>query len=118
MDASKLQSRLRNWGEWLNYEANIGPKHDRCRSLESRFLADAGDVWEEEPEVSVIPNVSDAERLQKLISMLDHSEQYCLALRYGGMPAVFKFRRISDHAMKKMADNAEVLLSDMLKMVA
>lgn len=27
-----LRKRLRNWGEWLNYDANIGPPPDRCSS--------------------------------------------------------------------------------------
>ena len=40
----RLRSRLRNWGVWLNWEAEIGPKPARCISLESRYLAEAGEL--------------------------------------------------------------------------
>lgn len=115
MTDGRLYARLRNWGCWLTYEADIGPKDAKCISIESRHIPDAGDVWEDDRECEPTPDVPDAEALQQLIRTLDHMEQRCLALRYGGIPAVFRYRRISEYAMQKMADNAEILLVEMMR---
>ena len=114
----RLILRLKNWGEWLGYEANIGPAPEKCVSIESRYLGELGDVWDEPEPPSITPDVSDAEALHQLIRQLDSVEQHCLALRYGGLPAVFRYRRISEAALQRMADNAEILLMDMLKKIA
>ena len=106
----KLRLRLINWGIWLNYEADLGPKSTCCKSLESRHLADTGDVWAEDDPSPIVPNVTDAEDLHALIVGLDIMQQYALAVRYGGSPAVFRVRRVGEHAMRKLADNAEILL--------
>lgn len=111
---SDLRKRLRNWGEWLNYDANIGPAQDRCRSLESRYIPEAGDVWDEAPEIHAVPDVADAEHLERMIRNLDCAERWALALRYGGAGAVMRWRRMGEHALEKLADNAEVLLADMV----
>lgn len=114
MDKSGLYRRLRNWGHWLNYEADIGPKGARCISIESRHMPDAGDVWEpDEPEI--IPDVPDAEAINILIRELDTVEQYALSVRYGGMPCVIRWRRMSGAVHDKLADNAEILLCEMLR---
>lgn len=115
MDQGKLRARLANWGCWLTHEADIGPKDATCISIESRYLPEAGDVWDEEREpCKPIPDVPDAEHMQKLISRLDWLEQHCLALHWGGIPSVFRHKRISDHVMHKMLENAEIMLRDML----
>lgn len=110
-----LYRRLRNWGEWLNYDAQIGPKPARCISIESRHIPDTGDVWEEDRECEAAPDVPDAEAMQALVRTLDVVEQCALAVRYGGMPCVMRFRRMSGVVHDKMADNAEILLEAMLK---
>jgi hypothetical protein len=116
-----LQARLRNYGYWLLHEADIGPKCPRCISIESRHIADAGDVFEPIDELPT-PNVTDAERIHQHIKRLDQMQQYCLVARIMCMigmesehPAVFRMRRVGDHAMEKMADNAENLLLIALK---
>lgn len=110
-----LRKRLRNWGEWLNHDANIGPAPDRCRSLESRYIPEAGDVWEEAPKLHVVPDVTDAEHIEKLISTLDCAERWALAMRYGGSGAVMRWRRMSEYSLEKLADNAEIMLLDFLR---
>lgn len=109
-----LYRRLRNWGEWLNYEAEIAPADARCVSLESRYIAEAGEVWDPS-EPRSIPDVIDAEAMQAMVRTLDVIEQYALAVRYGGMPCVMRFRRMSGVVHDKMADNAERALEAMLK---
>lgn len=67
------------------------------------------------------PNVSDAEAIDgALKAMFEQNrigvmERYCLAVRYGGYAAVFRVRRVGDDAMKRLADNAEILLYEALK---
>ena len=114
MDKAKLYQRLNNWAAWVNHDAEIGPKPARCISIESRHIPESGDVWDPEP-LSATPNAQDAEEMQKHIRKLGCLEQYALAIRWAGMPAVIKARRVGDHAMKRMADNAEILLFDMIR---
>ena len=118
MTRSQLYARLSNWGCWLTYEAEIGPAGARCISIESRHLPDAGDVWDEVEPCQQTPDVPDAEAMQQLIRQLDHVEQVCLAQHYGGIPAVFRYRRIGEHAMQKLLENAEIMLCDMLRKTA
>lgn len=113
----RIRARLLNWGVWLNWEAEIGPDGARCVSLESRHIPDSGDVWDDidaEPSLPT-PNVSDAEIMEAHIRQLEWVQQYCLAVTYGGMPCVFRFRRIGEHQMKHALDMAEILLYEMLK---
>lgn len=114
----KLRKRLNNWGDWLNYDAEIGPAPDKCRSLESRCLAEAGDVFDDERLPTVVPDITDAENMQSLIRTLDCAERWALAIRYGGECSVMKWKRMDEHALCKLADNAEVLLSDMVREAA
>jgi hypothetical protein len=121
MTRTQLAVRLTNYGYWLLHDAEITPDGARCVSLESRYKGEAGDVFER-VDVMPTPNVSDAEELHILIRMLDCMSQYCLVARIMEMigqpseyPAVFRMRRVGDHAMKKMADNAEVFLYEALK---
>ena len=112
----KLRARLSNWGNWLNWEAEIGPRGARCISIESRHLPDAGEVWEEDPEPSMpTPDVPDAEALNELIRELDHIQQYALAVTYGGAPCVMRWRRVGDHVMARSLKMAEMLLAEMLR---
>ena len=115
MDA-RLAWRLRNWGNWLNSQTEIGPPDVRCISIESRHIAEAGEVWEDDPiPPQPVADVTDAEAMEKLISRLETMERYCLAVRYGGYPAVFRMRRVGVNAMEKMADNGEIILYEILK---
>lgn len=120
----KLRARLVNYGYWLLYDAAIAPEGTRCVSLECRYKAEAGDVFES-AEVMPTPNVADADALHILIKQLDCMSQYCLVARIMEMigqpseyPAVFKMRRVGDHAMKKLADGAELMLYEALKQTA
>lgn len=116
MDRSKLAARLVNWGHWLTHEAHIGPDCARCISIENRYMPELGDVWENDREpLKITPNVQDAELINKLIRKLDLIEQHCLATHYGGLATVFRHRRVSEHVMGKMLENAEILLIDMLR---
>lgn len=122
----KLRTRLKNWGAWLNYEAEIAPHDTRCISLESRHIPEAGETWDDstivpamqEPEpdeIAITPNVPDAEALNELIRELDHIQQYALAVTYGGAPCVMRWRRVGDHVMARSLDMAEMLLAEMLR---
>lgn len=111
----KIRARLINWGLWLNHDAEIAPPDARCISIESRHIPDAGDVWQDSPTSDPVPDVPDAEEVQRAVSTLDRMEQYCLARRYGGISSLFRYMRMSDHALNKMADNAEILVSGMIK---
>lgn len=111
----KLHARLRNWGYWLSYDAEIGPRDAKCISIESRHIPELGEVWDDPEPVQPTPDVPDAEAMQQLIRQLDWLEQHCLALHWGGIPAVFRHRRISDAVMDKMLANAEILLVEMMR---
>lgn len=112
----KLRARLLNWGVWLNWEAEIGPDDAKCISLESRHIPDSGDVWDDADEPSLpTPNVSDAEVMEAHIRQLECLQQYCLAVTYGGMPSVFRFRRVGEHVMQQQLELAEVLLYEATK---
>jgi len=110
-----LHERLRNWGDWLCHDADIGPKPARCISIESTHIAELGDVHVDEVCSEPIPNVADAERLNAIIQRLDYLERLCISLRYGGIPAVFRMRRIGDHMMQEAADRAELQVSEMMQ---
>lgn len=122
----KLRIRLKNWGCWLNYDADIAPHDAMCISLESRYQPDAGEVWgdetivpalpEPEPdEIHLTPNVADAEAMNAMIRELDHILQYSLAVTYGGAPTVMRWRRVGDHVIARSLDMAELLLCEALK---
>lgn len=121
MSHAQLEKRLRNYGYWLMHDSAIGPDKPKCRGPESRHLQEAGDVWEASYSLPT-PDVSDAEALHRAIRTLDCMEQYCLIARIMQMigydseyPAVFRMRRVGEHAMQKMADNAEAMLLEMLR---
>lgn len=111
----KLRARLRNWGHWCNHDADIGPRGAVCISIESRHIPDLGDVWDEPEPIQPTPDVPDAEALNLLIRELDQIQQYALAVTYGGMPCVFRFRRIGDHVMQRSLEMAELLLYEATK---
>lgn len=117
---SGLQARLRNWGDWLNYEARMGPDRARCTSAESHHVPRADDVHEP-ADVYVVPNVADAERIEAALRRLAQAgtigvmERYCLAVRYGGYAAVFRMRSVGEHAMERLADNCEEEISAFLQ---
>lgn len=115
MELSKLRARLLNWGYWLNYDADIGPKGARCISLESRHIPEAGEVWEDSEPAIPTPNVADAEMLEAHIRQLDCIQQYALAVTYGGAPTVMRFRRVGEHAMQNSLEQAEFLLYEALR---
>ena len=115
--ARDLFARLRNWGDWLNYEASIRPDALRCRGIESQYLPDAGEV-SYPGETYVTPDVSDAHAMQVMVDRLQLMQQYALAIRYGGAPAVFRMRRVGEHAMQRQADSAEEELREMLRLSA
>lgn len=109
----KLRARLLNWGLWLGWEADIGPKGARCISLESRHIPEAGDVWDDTDD-SPTPNVPDAERLEAHIRKLECLHQYVLAVTYGGAPTVFRWRRVGEAQMAHALEMAELLLHESL----
>lgn len=110
-----LRQRLKNWGYWLEYEADIGPSSVKCESPESQYMAEAGDLFSDEPTPSQItPDVSDAEGMQSMIRQLTRIEEYALAVVYAGYPSVFRQVRLGDHAIHHLCTNAETLLAEML----
>ena len=115
----KLRARLLNWGYWLQHENDIGPKPAHCISLESRYIAEAGDVFDDEAAPTVpTPNVSDAEKMEAHIRELEWLQRYVLAVTYGGMPAVFRYRRIGEHVLAQQLEMAELLLYESLRKTA
>lgn len=123
---SQLRSRLKNWGAWLNHDADIGPRGARCISLESRYITESGEIWDDETivpatdldVVQMTPNVADAEAINLLIRQLDHLQQYSLAITYGGAPVVMRWRRVGEHQMQHALEMAEVLLGEMMRKIA
>ena len=115
MNWNTLISLLDNWGEWLCYDNRIKPDQDRCMGIESQCLRDAGDVWEPDPVYSV-PDITAAHKIQDMIdrlyrlNKLNLLERYSLEVRYGGLPAVIRPRRMSPSALKHLAENAEKVL--------
>lgn len=116
----RLKQRLSNWGDWLLYSANAGPDKARCTSIESTHIPDADEVWEAS-EIYPVPNVSDAEAIEATLMQLYKDgrigvmERYCLAVRYAGYAAVFRVRRLGEHALEKLADNAEMELYEYMR---
>lgn len=112
---SKLRARLLNWGVWLSWEAEIGPKGARCISLESRYVPELGEVWADDDPVMPTPNVADAEQMEAHIRQLDCLQQYALAVTYGGAPTVMRWRRVGEHAMAHALEQAEFLLYESMR---
>lgn len=106
----KLRARLVNWGHWLNHEAEITPRGAVCISIESRHIPELGDVCSDPEPIQPTPDVPDAEALNLLIRELDTIQQYALAVTYGGLPCVFRYRRVGDHVMQRSLEMAELLL--------
>jgi len=106
----KIRARLRNWGVWLNWEAEIIPDGARCVSLESKHIPETGEVWSDDEPSMPTPDVSDAEAMEAHIRHLECIQQYCLAVTYGGLPTVFRFRRVGEQVMAQQLAMAEVLL--------
>lgn len=114
-----LEDELSNWGLWLNYDAAIGPEYPCCRSIESTHIAEVGETMEEDREPpKPIPDVPAAERIHKHVRKLQRMEQMALAIRYGGLPAVFRNPRASQQTLDQMADNAEKWLARHLERAA
>jgi hypothetical protein len=125
VNVGKLRTRLKNWGCWLNYEADIAPRGERCISIESKYIPEAGEVFDDqtivtatdEPdlcEIRLTPNVTDAEAIHLYIRKLSHLQQYALALTHGGAPCVMRWRRMGDHVMSHSLEMAEIELLKML----
>lgn len=112
----KLRARLRNWGNYQHYLASIGPEPVRCISLESRYIPDAGNVWDDDDEPPrPTPDVPDAEALHLHIRELCEMQQYALAVEYGGTPCVMRWRRVGEHVLQHSLEMAEVLLYEAMK---
>lgn len=111
-----LARRLVNWGLWCNYEAETGPEYPRCCSFESTHIAEVGDTTTDDRRAeNPVPDIDDAEKMDKLIKQLNRNEQYVLALTYGGAPAVMRWRRLGDFVMRRALDSAFEHLQVMLK---
>lgn len=115
MELSKLRARLLNWGAWLNWEAEIGPRGAKCISLESKYIPELGEVWSDDEPTMPTPNVADAEMLEAHIRQLECLQQYALAVTYGGAPTVMRWRRVGEHAMAHALEQAEFLLYESMK---
>lgn len=111
----KIRARLRNWGNWVNHDADIGPKGAVCISIESRHIPELGDVCSDPEPLQPTPDVPDAEALNLLIRELDQVQQYALAVTYGGLPCVFRYRRVGDSVMQRSLEMAELLLYEMAR---
>lgn len=117
MDRS-LKARLINWGEWLAYEIDIGPKSARCISLESRYLPEAGDVWEDDPlPPRIVPDCHDAEVIHKFVQKLPRMERVAIEMAYGGHGVMLKTPRMGEYAFKRLKMNAEILLENLIKSI-
>lgn len=105
---NELIDALENWGQWLRHDAHIGPESVRCMSAESRHVPDAGEIWDGDLHIVSVPDVDRAEMLDEIIrAHLGRMHQIALAVRYGGMPAVFRVVRTLERSMIDMADEAE-----------
>jgi len=105
-----IEARLENWGDWLCYEIDIGPKHVACGSLESRYMAPSGEVWDGMVEGVPMPDTVDAELVQAMISRLGSSSQYALAITYARFPAVIRMRRMDPQRASRLAQEAVEIL--------
>lgn len=112
----QLGRRLVNWGLWCNYDADTGPEHPRCRSFESTHVAEIGDTTTDDRHAdNPVPDIDDAEKMDRMIKLLGRNEQYVLALTYGGAPAVMRWRRLGDFVQRRALESAFEHLHAILK---
>lgn len=115
MTRTQLQTRLLNWGNYQHYLASIGPDPVRCLSYESRYIQEAGNVWDDDETTRPTPNVADAEALDLYIRELSGLHRYALALEYGGAPCVLRWRRMGAYVHSHSLALAEVELCEMMR---
>lgn len=118
---TKLHKRLDNWGRWLNWDCQVGPDGAVCISIESRYRPPLEEQYDTDREAKPLPpdDVDDAADLNRLIERnLPYMEKWALAVKWAEYPAVMRSKRVSEHNLEKLADNAEKWLESVLKKIA
>lgn len=78
-----VHERLVNWANWAVQQ--VLPDQPQCKSMESKYVPEAGETWEDsEPEV-VIDEI-DAQEMENLIINLPPTLRLVIKLRYISFP--------------------------------
>lgn len=77
-----LDDRLKNWAMYLKKLPAPEPLPDEhCRSIEHKFLAESGEVWEEHQE-KVFVDFKDGERVESIVTQLNNDLKKVIKARF------------------------------------
>ena len=84
MISRETDSDLQNWGRWCNQGPLPHPlPQSRAASAEGRYIAEAGDVWDDPPAKPAPVDVQRALIVQRVYDhLLSHSERKVLQAEY------------------------------------
>ena len=78
-----IDDALQNWYLYLKSLPNGGPHIDTtCRSIEHRYMPEAGEVFDEEKKEEEFFDVEQAERVEELVCQLPEKLKKIIVYRY------------------------------------
>lgn len=87
----KIDDILYNWVLYLNTLPKAGPLPDTtCRSIEHRYIAESGEVYEEEKESKPFVNLEQGEKVEKIICTLPINLKNIIVIMYVKCPQLSK----------------------------
>ncbi len=93
---NELDDLINNWYLYLKDLPRVGPIPDStCRSIEHRYIPEAGEVFDEEKNEQEYYDVEQAEKFEKLVCKLPEEYKKIIVHRY------VKYRYLSDRALAK-----------------
>ena len=91
-----LDDLINNWYLYLKDLPRVGPIPDStCRSIEHRYIPEAGEVFDEEKNEQEYYDVEQAEKFEKLVCKLPEEYKKIIVYRF------VKFRYLPDTALAK-----------------
>jgi len=78
-----IEDALQNWYLYLKSLPHGGPQIDTsCRSIEHRYIPEAGEVFDEEKKETEYYDIRSAERMEELVCKLPEKLKKIIILRY------------------------------------
>lgn len=96
MTCNDIFDKINNWFIYLKNLPRVGPIPDTtCRSIEHRYIPEAGEVFDEEKNEEEFYDLEQAERMEKAVCKLPKEYKKIIVYRF------VKFRYLSDRALAK-----------------
>lgn len=78
-----IEDSLQNWYLYLKSLPEGGPHIDTtCRSIEHKYIPEAGEVFDEEKKEAEFFDISEAERVEELVCQLPEKLKKIIVYRY------------------------------------